>query len=206
MVICYYLYLMVILVPIVKLMFYYSSDHFLLFTWVISICNGYLSFVGIKFHARILFCAICFLVQLDFYIRFMKSHVECKVDLRAFERLKAYHVRRLKEHNTCACKHHTKMVELRHGFNNMRTTSKGIYGRMCPCSYNICYNEIPGQCNVKWTQFPSLTKMWNSIICPLKPNSIWHNLICLKGKCLDYGNDMLMTCPFEEDKHLAFRM
>jgi hypothetical protein len=36
----------------------------------------------------------------------MKVHVECKVGLRAFEKLKPYYVRRLKEHNTCACKYY----------------------------------------------------------------------------------------------------
>jgi hypothetical protein len=79
----------------------------------------------------------------------MKAHVECKVGLRAFEELKVYNVRKLKEHNTCACKYHPEMVELRHGCNNMQTTSKGVHGRMCPCSYNICYSEILGQCNAK---------------------------------------------------------
>jgi hypothetical protein len=54
--------LLFILVPIVKLMFYCSNDIFLLFTWVTSTCNGYLSFVGIMFHARILFCAIWYFV------------------------------------------------------------------------------------------------------------------------------------------------
>jgi hypothetical protein len=136
----------------------------------------------------------------------MKAHVECKVGLRAFKQLKAYYVRRLKECNTCACKYHIERVELQHGFNNMRTTSKGVHGRMCPCSYNICKSEIPRECNVKRTQFLGFINMWNSIRCPLEPNFIWHNLVCLKGKCLDCGTNMLMTCPFKEDKHLALHM
>jgi hypothetical protein len=75
----------------------------------------------------------------------MKAHVECKVGLRAFEKLKPYYVKRLKEHNTCTSKYHTEMVELQHGFNNMQTTSKGVHGRMCPCNCDICFNEIPRQ-------------------------------------------------------------
>lgn len=77
---------------------------------------------------------------------------------------------------------------------------------MCPCNCDICCSEIPRQCNVKRTQFLGLTNMWSSILCPLEPDFIWHNLAYLKGKFLDCGTDMLMTCPFEEDKHLAFHM
>jgi hypothetical protein len=42
----------------------------------------------------------------------MKVHVESTISLRAFEKLKPYYVRRLKEHNTCAYKYHMEMVEL----------------------------------------------------------------------------------------------
>jgi hypothetical protein len=48
--------------------------------------------------------------------------------------------------------------------------------------------------------------MWSSNLCPSEPNSIWRNLVCLKGECLDYGTNMLMTCLFEKDKHLALHM
>jgi len=89
---------------------------------------------------------ICFFVPLEFYTRFMKVHVEC---------------------NTCACKYHTEMVELKHGFNNMRTTSKGVHGRACNCSCDVCSSEIPRHYIVERTQFSNLINMWSSILCPL---------------------------------------
>jgi hypothetical protein len=50
-------------------------------------------------------------MQLDFYRYFVKAHGK-KVGLRAFEKLKPYYVRKLKERNTCSCKYHVEMVEL----------------------------------------------------------------------------------------------
>jgi hypothetical protein len=73
----------------------------------------------------------------------MKVHVEC-VGIRAFEKLKPYYVRRLKVHNTCAYKYHTKMVELQHGFNNMQIASKGTHGRTSNCNCDICYSKTFG--------------------------------------------------------------
>ncbi len=111
--------------------------------------------------------AIWFFVQLDFYTRFMKAHVECKVGLRAFEKLKFYYVRRLKEHNTCACKYRTEMVELKHGFNNMQTTSKGVHDRACNCNCDVYSRNIPRHCIVECTKISSFTDTWNSILCLL---------------------------------------
>jgi hypothetical protein len=48
--------------------------------------------------------------------------------------------------------------------------------------------------------------MWNSILCTLEPDYIWHNPACLKGECPNCGINMLMTCPFEEDKYHALCM
>jgi hypothetical protein len=81
---------------------------------------------------------------LDFYTRFMKAHVEGKVGLRTFEKLKPYYVRRLKECNTCTCKYYIKMLELRHGFNNMWITSKGVHGKACNYSCDVCSSKFRG--------------------------------------------------------------
>jgi hypothetical protein len=50
----------------------------------------------------------------------MEEHPNCQVELRAFEKLKSYYVRILKEWNTHACKHHVEMTKLKHGYNNMQ--------------------------------------------------------------------------------------
>lgn len=106
-------------------------------------------------------------------------------------------MRRLKERNTCACKYHVEMVELRHGFNNMRTGSKGVHGRNCTCGCDICCSNTPGECLADRVQFSGLTDMWSSILCPVE-DSIWYNPSCLKGNCEMCGIDMLITCPLEE--------
>ncbi len=72
------------------------------------------------------------ILQLDFYTQFAKAHPNCIVGLRAFEKLKPYYVRRLKECNTCACKYHIEMVELHACFNNMRTLWKEFM-ELCVC-------------------------------------------------------------------------
>jgi hypothetical protein len=70
---------------------------------------------------------MCF-EQLDFYTWFLKECPNYQVGLRAFEKLKPYYVRRLKNWNICAYKYLVEMVELRHGFNNMQSTTKSIHG------------------------------------------------------------------------------
>jgi hypothetical protein len=49
----------------------------------------------------------------------LKEHPNYQVGLQGFEKIKPYYVRKLKAQNTCACKYHVEMAELRHGFNNM---------------------------------------------------------------------------------------
>jgi hypothetical protein len=134
---------------------------------------------------------------MDFYSQFMKVNTSCQVGLWAFEGLKLYYVHQLKERNTCACKHHVEMAELRLGFNNMRIGSKGVHGQNCTCDCDVCFNVTPSVvCQVEKRQFVGLTDMWDSILCPME-NSAWHNPSCVKGNCNECGIDMLMTCLME---------
>jgi hypothetical protein len=68
---------------------------------------------------------------MDFYTQFVRAHPNCIIGFRAFQKLKPYYVRRLKDHNTCACKYDIEMVELCVTFNNMHTSVKGIHGSVC---------------------------------------------------------------------------
>jgi len=50
--------------------------------------------------------------------------------------MKPFYVKKLQEQNTCYCKYHIKMDELRVGCNNMWTMGKGIHdqvGYQCDC-------------------------------------------------------------------------
>ncbi len=78
-----------------------------------------------------------------------ESSCRVKVGLQAFEKLKPYYVKRLKECNTCTCKYHTKMVELQHGFKNMQISSKGAPGRTSNCDCDICCSKTLRHCIAK---------------------------------------------------------
>jgi hypothetical protein len=135
-------------------------------------------------------------VQLDFFVRFKKDHPHVSVCLRAFASLKPFYVRRLKERDTCACKYHVEMLELLHGWNNMQGGVKGVHGKNCDCSCNVCDGGAPGKCMVKFMHFGGLTDLWMSILCPVLKNK-WYKLDCLMGWCSECGQEMLMTCPTE---------
>ncbi len=108
-------------------------------------------------------------------------------------------MQRLRKCNTCACKCYVEIVELLQGFNNMKTSSKGIHGRYCECDCEVCSNSMVRQFTTKQNQFLGLGDMWSSILCHVLDFNDWHNPDCLRGHCGDYGLDMLITCPCEED-------
>ena len=119
-----------------------------------------------------------------------------KVRLRAFEQLKPYYVRRLRERNTCACKQHVEILELLHGWNNMRSAAKGMHGVNCACTCNVCEGGVHGVCAAHTSHFGGLTDMWMSVLCPMQEDG-WHKLDCLMGQCGQCGVDMLINCPLE---------
>lgn len=153
-------------------------------------------------------------LQLDFYIRFRAKHEVCEVSLCLFEKFKPYYIRRLKERNTCACIYHCEMVGLRYGFNNMRTSTKGIHGSHCSCTCEICLapvylerNQGPhGSCCADLTHVTGLTDFWHSVLCPIEDDG-WHHPHCLRGKCDQCGvENALMLCPLEESELSGLQM
>ena len=145
--------------------------------------------------------------QLEFHTRFREANEDKRVGLRAFELLKPYYVRRLKERNTCACLYHCEVAELRVGWNNMRTTNKGIHGRHCGCVCEVCVSPVTVQssgvdrgstCHADLCHFTGVTDMWHSVLCPVKEDG-WHARKCIKGECDFCGVDMLQLCPREMD-------
>jgi hypothetical protein len=73
---------------------------------------------------------------------------------------------------------------------------KGVHGKNCDCSCNVCDGGAPGKCMVKFMHFGGLTDLWMSILCPVLKNK-WYKLDCLMGWCSECGQEMLMTCPTE---------
>ena len=161
-------------------------------------------------HTLIQFVCMCVCSQLEFHTRFREANEESSVGLRAFELLKPFYVRRLKERNTCACKYHCEVAELRVGWNNMRTATKGIHGRHCECTCDVCAapehghpagEGQPSTCRADLAHFTGLTDMWHSVLCPVEEDG-WHAQNCVKGLCDLCGVDMLQLCPREEDGNI----
>ncbi len=83
------------------------------------------------------------------------------------------------------------MVELLQGFNNMKTYSKGVHGRQC-VHVVMMFVLVPLMGNA-WKI------KWSSNLCHVVDYK-WHHPACLKGYCVGYGINMLITHPCEEDK------
>jgi hypothetical protein len=115
-------------------------------------------------------------------MQFKKDHSNVNVGLRAFESLKPFYIRRLKERNTCACKTHVEMLELLHGWNNMQTRPRVVHGKDCDCRCDVCDGGAPGNCKADCTHFGRLTNLWMSVLCPIAEDG-WYKLDCLMGKC-----------------------
>jgi hypothetical protein len=58
--------------------------------------------------------------QLHFFTRFKEKHLEIGIGFISFHTLKPWFMQRLKEFNTYCCWYHTKLKELKNGFNNMQ--------------------------------------------------------------------------------------
>ncbi len=76
--------------------------------------------------------------------------------------------------------------------------SKGIHGKQCNCTCDVCGSSILGVFAASYITFQGLTDMWTSILCPMK-DFTFHAFNCLKGECDSYGIDMLITWPDEDD-------
>lgn len=148
--------------------------------------------------------------QLEFHATFREANEERTVGLRAFELLKPFYVRRLRERNTCACRYHCELAELRVGWNNMRSATKGIHGRHCDCLCDVCLCpptmeptavSRPSSCHADLSHFTGLTDMWHSVVCPVTADG-WHAQKCLKGECDLCGVEMLHICPREMETDL----
>ncbi len=62
--------------------------------------------------------------------------------LTKFQTLKPWFVKRLKEWNTCTCRYHTKLNELKCGLNILRV-GKHVHDSHCVCSCEgICKLEM----------------------------------------------------------------
>jgi hypothetical protein len=80
--------------------------------------------------------------HLKFFMTFKLKHLEILVMLSKFQSLKPWFVKRLKEWNTCTCRYHTKLNELRLGFNIMQVVGNVVHNQCVYSCENVCRSEL----------------------------------------------------------------
>jgi hypothetical protein len=98
---------------------------------------------------------------------------DVSIELTTFSYLKPWFVKRIKEWSTCCYRYHIELMELKIGFNNMCSKTKGIHAN-CGCScVDVCC-PIDAQdvtkCCASQITFLGLTKPCNFILCPNPSN------------------------------------
>ena len=140
----------------------------------------------------------CLAWQTTFFLRFTEAHPECSVRQRAFERLKPWWVRKLKERNTCCCIYHVQMDFMKVALGLLRDKQRGVHSSSsCTCECSVCKGEIPGACHAHEAIFKRITLMWESCVCPKGELDVWHKLECLMGECPNCGFELFALCPLE---------
>jgi hypothetical protein len=70
-------------------------------------------------------------------------HLDVEIGLITFGKLKPYFVKKLQDFNSCYCKYHQEMVEIKVGFNNMHVVGvhHGLQNSTCKCRHlSLCAN------------------------------------------------------------------
>lgn len=114
-------------------------------------------------------------------------------------------MKKLKEFNSCCCRYHVEMLEIKEGLLNMRM--KGLHMRSqsagssgCPCRcLEVCGGESADGCGSLTEAFKGVTKLWLSTLSPLNDIQEWHALRCLRDDCNLCGVKLLSFCPCELD-------
>ena len=118
-----------------------------------------------------------------------------EIGVRSFEALKPWFVRRMKEFNSCCCRAHVQMMELKEGLNSMR---RGTVHKNCECQCEVC-RPVPGGllCMAAHSTFPGVTALCTSVLCPKSDDEEHHKLGCIRGSCANCGVSTLKLCPQE---------
>ena len=146
---------------------------------------------------------------MDFYTRFKVAHPTVDIGFISFHKLKPYFVRKLKDFNTCCCKYHQEMIEIKVGFNNLRAPTVHQQGLNSPCACaceTICGNPIDGagqgqgvSCQATYHTYKGCSDLWEKFLCPKVRGHEWFSLKCLTGTCVKCGVQLLPTCNRELD-------
>lgn len=128
-------------------------------------------------------------VQLYFYTWFVKENPSAEIGYIAFHKLKPWSVKQLKDFDNCCCGYNTKIRELKDGLNALRVSF--VHSNCtCVCS-QICRPPNPGEpasrdiCLASQVTFTGVIELWQTVVCPLRENVVWHDLKCVKVNVQD---------------------
>ncbi|MCO5606921.1 hypothetical protein L7F22_061112 [Adiantum nelumboides] len=136
-------------------------------------------------------------MQAKFFMNFKEQHPSIDIGFRAFQSLKPFFVRKLKERNTCCCVYHTRIDLVRLAINSLRIDTKSIHGDACDCLCMICRPNEEEKCSAYAATFSSMSKLWRSTVCPKEESTEWHKIACLVRTCKQYSKPLF--CPQELD-------
>ena len=112
-------------------------------------------------------------------MRFQVANPKIRISLRCFEDLKPYFIRKLKDRNTCCCEYHVQLVYFKEALNQMWQGRFGLHGRPCNCRCFVCSShDGTAQCTASNVTFPSLTDLWESVLCPKPIDCAYHCRQC----------------------------
>jgi hypothetical protein len=133
--------------------------------------------------------------QISLYMRFRGEHSGVEIGVRSFEALKPWFVKRMKEFNSCCCRYHVQMVELKDALNFMR---RGTVHKNCSCHCDVCQPDSgTGACKASELTFHSVTKLCELVLCPKPEEEEFHALSCIHGDCTMCGATKLKIYPNE---------
>ena len=108
---------------------------------------------------------LAFFFQTSFFQQFMEAHPECSIRQRAFERLKPWWVKKLKEWNTCCCIYHVEMDPMKAGLSTLRDKLRGFHtSTNCACNSVVCSDSEGGaRCHAHDRIYKHITSMWELV-------------------------------------------
>jgi hypothetical protein len=74
------------------------------------------------------YCFLFFVLYLDFFTMFKEKYFGVQVMWSKFQSLKLWFVRKLHELNSCCCRYHIEINELKQGLNGIKSRAKGSMG------------------------------------------------------------------------------
>ncbi|MCO5599945.1 hypothetical protein L7F22_054052 [Adiantum nelumboides] len=100
------------------------------------------------------------LTEAELFMNFKEQHPSIDIGFHAFQSLKPFFVRKLKERNTCCCVYHTRIDLMRLAINSLRIDTKSIHGDACDCLCMICRPNEEEKCSAYAATFSSVSKLW----------------------------------------------